>query len=182
MFNKKPKLKIVILILAFALVPPTIWAIDTVSSGYKTTTSNKEVNAHGTCQLVKHTGGTSYFVPTKTSSEWSAFRSNKPSAVQLSQCTQWVRGTGSCSAVCSAAGKTHTPDSRGNRCSSGEANVRDAILQLGTGILIYGCWGGACPNGVNFSNTYESGGMYCYYPGQKLDWDATDRTVACPCQ
>ena len=92
----------------------------------------------------------------------------------------WIQGTGSCSYVCSSAGEVHTPDSRGNMCSSGEAVVKEAIDQLGTGILIYGCWGGACPNGINFSNTYEFGSG-CYYPGQKVDSDATDRTIACPC-
>ncbi len=71
---------------AICIVPLSVWAINTVATGFQTTTSDVEIDAHSTCQNVKHTWSNSYFVPTKTSAEWSAFRNNTPSDVALSAC------------------------------------------------------------------------------------------------
>ena len=49
----------------------------------------KTINCCGVCRKVKVTNACAkdIFVPTRTSSEWAEFRSNKPSCVELSSCT-----------------------------------------------------------------------------------------------
>lgn len=65
------------------------YAINTVATGYKVNDNlETSVDAHGTCQKVKNNNceGVGIFVPTKTSAEWTSFRTNKPSCVTLSGC------------------------------------------------------------------------------------------------
>ena len=83
--NKKKRSILIIVVLFFT--PLFVWAINTVATGYKTTTSNQTINAHGVCRQVQHTASTSYFVPTKTSNEWLQFRNNKPGAVTITNCS-----------------------------------------------------------------------------------------------
>ncbi len=89
MKNNNLKISISLLLSTIFIVPFSVWAINTVSTGYQTTTTDTEIDAHSTCQNVRHTGSNSYFVPTKTSSEWLAFRNNVPSDVALSDCDWW---------------------------------------------------------------------------------------------
>jgi len=70
----------------FFWVPLWVWAINTVNTWYKTTTAIVEIDAHSTCRTVRHTGSISYFVPTKSSAEWSAFRANEPSNIVTNTC------------------------------------------------------------------------------------------------
>lgn len=77
---------IISLIGAICIVPLGVWAINTVATGYKTTTTDRKVYAHGVCNEVRHTGWSAYFVPTKTSAEWSAVRNNSPSWLAISTC------------------------------------------------------------------------------------------------
>src|SRR5690606_22963184 len=46
------------------------------------------IDEHGVCKKVtnQHASGLSIFVPTKTSPEWSSFRSNLPLGVSLADC------------------------------------------------------------------------------------------------
>lgn len=44
------------------------------------------VNAHGVCQKVTNSSGINYFIPTKSASEWSSFRSNRPSWMNIWVC------------------------------------------------------------------------------------------------
>jgi len=85
--KKKLSKKIIVLVfITICIVPLWVWAINTVATGYKTTTTDRKVNAHWICNEVKHTGWTAYFVPTKTSAEWAAVRSNSPSWLAISTC------------------------------------------------------------------------------------------------
>src|SRR5690606_14267826 len=44
------------------------------------------VDEHSVCKNVKNLNGRSLFIPTKTSAEWSSFRTNTPNNVDLSDC------------------------------------------------------------------------------------------------
>lgn len=77
------KLSVVVIILSLFWV---VYAINTINTWFKTTNSEVVIDAHGTCQRVRHTGSQEYFVPTKSSTEWNTFRSNKPAGIQLNSC------------------------------------------------------------------------------------------------
>lgn len=101
-------------IIFFILSPFVVWWINTIATWFKTTTSVKEVDAHWICKGVKHTWSQAYFVPSKTASEWTAFRNNKPSDTALSECVDcedefpsviaWYRYEGSLSIECNEGG------------------------------------------------------------------------------
>jgi len=69
--------------MVFLFSASVILAIGTQSTGFKTSSSAQDVSFYDSCASVRHTGSTSYFVPTKTISEWSAFKSNVPADVTL---------------------------------------------------------------------------------------------------
>ena len=77
---------LILVVMGMVMIPAYTWALNTISTGYRTTTSNQVINGHGVCQQVRHTSGLAAFVPTKTSAEWAAFRANAPSNVALSSC------------------------------------------------------------------------------------------------
>ena len=88
MQSKKLKLWLFpFIILIIISISGIVFAINTINTWYQTITVNQIVDAHGICQQVRHTWSKSYFIPTKTSAEWSAFRSNKPEDVILSPCS-----------------------------------------------------------------------------------------------
>lgn|GEM_PF-5540349 len=64
-----------------------VYAINTVATGYKITPgSSAAIDAHGVCNVVNNNSSSTYFVPTKTATEWSYFRSYLPSGVSLGSC------------------------------------------------------------------------------------------------
>lgn len=71
------------------LVGGVVFALNTVSTGFRTNTSTyMQVNAWSSCYQVNNTGTTNdYFIPTGSSTEWSTFRTNKPSDVSLTACS-----------------------------------------------------------------------------------------------
>ncbi len=84
------------MVIVAAIATPFIAkSLNTNNTGFKTTTSYREIDVHGTCKAVKSNGGTQYFVPTKGSSEWTAFRNNKPSDVTLGLCCESLVISGS---------------------------------------------------------------------------------------
>ena len=86
-FDKARLPHLALLVVAGGLgIPTYVWGLGTVATGFQTSTTEQEVNAHGVCHGVYHSGGTSYFVPTKTASEWTAFRNYKPGSVSLDEC------------------------------------------------------------------------------------------------
>ena len=82
-------LRYIIYSLLLLLSVSTYWlvsALNTISTWYQTTASNITIDAHSECRQVRHTWSESYFVPTATSAEWTAFRNNHPSDVVLNGC------------------------------------------------------------------------------------------------
>lgn len=62
--------------------------IDSVSSGFRLIKgSTKAIQAHGVCRKVSNNSASKdFFIPTKSSSEWSAFLSKLPSEITTSNC------------------------------------------------------------------------------------------------
>ncbi|MEY4616799.1 MAG: hypothetical protein RJB66_1759 [Pseudomonadota bacterium] len=63
-------------------------AINTLNEGFKVLPSGKvSVQGHGTCRTFVNASATkSYFIPTKTSNEYSTFVSNKPADISYTTC------------------------------------------------------------------------------------------------
>lgn len=103
--------------LGFALI---VYAADyyQVNNG-----SNTDIDEHGTCKNVanNHASGLALFVPTKTSSEWSTFRSNLPAGVTVSGCCNW----GLSSQQTPEPGLTTcSPEPPSGECTCGTANCQ----------------------------------------------------------
>ena len=84
--------RFLILSILFILAIPVAYAINTISEGFKNTPGSSQViDAHGVCEkVVNGTSDKTYFVPTKTSEEWQAFRDNIPTGVSLDDCIQTI--------------------------------------------------------------------------------------------
>lgn len=80
----------VFIVAAIALIPLFGFALNTVTTGFQVGSTDVLIDAHGVCQNVSATDGNSYFVPTNTASEWSAFRTNKPAGVTLGACNSII--------------------------------------------------------------------------------------------
>lgn len=96
--NKKLKniLPIFLASLLFFSSIPNVYAINSVNSGFRLNSNAQTINAHNTCRVSRTTSGSNVFAPTRTSSEWSNFISNRPSNVSLSSCevcTGWLHGS-----------------------------------------------------------------------------------------
>lgn len=87
-WDPKRKNHLIALLLAGAFfVPSFVWGINTIATGYQVSTSNVQIDAHGECRAVCVTSGSaSYFVPTKTASEWNSFRSSAPAEINVINC------------------------------------------------------------------------------------------------
>ncbi|MCK5796692.1 MAG: hypothetical protein KAI47_05895 [Deltaproteobacteria bacterium] len=84
-----------------------------------------------------------------------------------------------CPKFCGEKGLTNAKSPEGARCMSGEVRPPSGVAQ---GITFkYGCWPAGCPP-QSAPLLSESDGKYCYLPGQKKDWNSTDKTVGCFCQ
>ncbi|MEK2646827.1 fibrinogen-like YCDxxxxGGGW domain-containing protein [Bdellovibrio sp. BCCA] len=72
----------------FLLFSIPSWAINTLTEGYHLGASSKvSVQGHGTCRTFSNSNGTkNFFLPTKTSTAYSTFISNKPSPVTYDTC------------------------------------------------------------------------------------------------
>ncbi len=87
LFDPKRTRHLIALLLAGAfMVPSYVWGLNTVTSGFKTTTADIGIDAHGVCKMVRHSSGAAVFVPTKTAGEWQAFRNNAPANVAIGNC------------------------------------------------------------------------------------------------
>ncbi len=79
--------RILLYIVFAALLPPLLsWAINTISTGYRITSTPQTIDAHGTCKVVSSTSANEYFAPTRTATEWNAFLNNKPNGVSINGC------------------------------------------------------------------------------------------------
>jgi hypothetical protein len=82
-------------LLVMVLYSPVVFAINTVAEGYQVNNNGTvTIDAHSTCREVSNTSGTSQFVATKTSTEWTSFLSNLPTGLSAATCS----GAGSCGA------------------------------------------------------------------------------------
>lgn len=75
------------------LLPIFAFALNTIATGFQVGATQVTIDAHGVCQVAVATDNKSYFVPTNTADEWSAFRTNKPSGVTLAACQGWLANT-----------------------------------------------------------------------------------------
>ena len=85
-------LRYVVYSLVLLLSVSTYWfvsALNTIGAWFQTTASNTTIDAHNECRQVRHTWSQSYFVPTRTSAEWTAFRNNHPSDISIQGCAAW---------------------------------------------------------------------------------------------
>jgi len=93
---------------------------------------------------------------------------------------QWIQSDGkkTCDQVCKLSGKrVGKEELSGAQCASGESRPNGAIA---AGIQFpLGCWGGCSAMGEIASAPI---GLFCFAPGQKRDFDRTDRIAACYCQ
>ena len=99
---------------------------------------------------------------------------------------RWVAGWAkSCSSICRGAGLTPGSNYEGDACVSGEVLTPHATNQLGFGIFRAGCWSESCQqkaaHGDHRGRGLFSSSIYCWHPGQKRDYDATDIIAACYC-
>lgn len=131
MFSKDSKSKVIIksflaasifLVLVSFFIPVSIWAVGTLSSGYRLSrltplSIDHSIQCNVTCKQLTTTGETSYFVPTKFCEEWDRFLTNKPADVSvvdcpLPACNQFT----SCGSTCSYEGENYTTVAIGSQC------------------------------------------------------------------
>jgi hypothetical protein len=60
-------------------------AINTCDTGWHVG-SSKTINCHGNCRVVGKSGGADFFVPTRSSPEWSEFLRNPPGNASIGSC------------------------------------------------------------------------------------------------
>lgn len=163
---KKHKLYIIwSIIIALPLI---VYAINTVSTGYKSTPSSTHtIDAHGVCKNVTNNSSISYFVSTKSSGEWSAFRNNLPSGVSLSDCC-----VSHDHIICNGDWEECWYDSCGNQeeCSSYNCpHYYRGCIGPGMGPEIWTCTDTIC--GANWECTCSPCGHYVCHPGHSgCDW------------
>jgi len=80
------KVHLLLLVLIAMTIPASIWAINIVAEGFRVGNVTMQINAHSICKNVTSPGGTEYFVPTKTSGEWTTFLGNVPPGVVVADC------------------------------------------------------------------------------------------------
>lgn len=71
------------------ITAPLLLALNTQDTGHRVNRStSKAINAHNVCKkVINADAAKDFFVPTKTATEWTAFRSNLPANVTLGNCT-----------------------------------------------------------------------------------------------
>ncbi len=85
--------------------------INSISTGFKATSTGTIIDAHGRCKNVAKTSGSDVFIPTKTSTEWNTFLTNHPANIDLSGCYTYLwetGGYGGCSVSCGGGTKTRS--------------------------------------------------------------------------
>lgn len=67
-------------------MPAGVWAINSVETGFRVGSTEVSVDAQGVCKKIVSTDGQEYFVPTKSSEEWTSFLTNTPEGLTLAEC------------------------------------------------------------------------------------------------
>ena len=74
-------------LLSLTILTATVFAINSITEGYRVGTTKTAITAQGVCKNVTCTGGQDIFVPTNSLNEWNFFQANKPAYVTLAECT-----------------------------------------------------------------------------------------------
>lgn len=124
-----------IILLILLVVPELSFALNTVATGYQIPTGGSPVtiNAHGVCRVVRNNRSEAVFVPTKTASEWTSFRSNPLPSMTLANCCLGFSYAGFCYHR-GAPGQTCT-----QVCSSREGCVAGGLTYIGSSGTVARC-------------------------------------------
>jgi hypothetical protein len=147
-------------LLVLILVPGVLFAINTVSEGFRINKSNTTatIDAHGVCAAPTNNSSTNdYFVPTATLAEWASFRSNPPQGVTIGSCGPVIDCVGSWTNL----GSTGINPEYGGECI---ARIKGTPSE---GCPILGPYGGSACTNRTFTHTYivttsaQNGGAAC---------------------
>lgn len=155
-------------LIVFVFLPITAWSADmySVNSG-----ATVQINEHGVCQRITngHASGQRIMVPTRTATEWTTFRNNRPAGVGMAACPPVCSGVSvggycfyagvagqSCTQVCSSRGGVNLAGTRNYVGSGGTfqncSNVASALgLTLGSG----GGDSSSCSQGLQYMGCGE---------------------------
>lgn len=81
------KVVLMILFIIVVSIPASIQAINIVLEGFRVGVVATQIDAHNICKNVQTSNGNQYFVPTKTSAEWTTFLSRLPVGATATDCT-----------------------------------------------------------------------------------------------
>ena len=152
-------ISIVIGLVSFVAV--TVYGINTTDTGFQVNAgvSNVTVDAWGTCNKVSNASAKNYFVPTKTSAEWTAFRNSLPANVTLSACCTTgyldgdLDGDGAGVYGCYSSG---TIVANNNDCDDTNASIKSGSTRTRYQSSTPGC-GTAC---ASETQTCSTGGVW----------------------
>jgi|SaaInlV_110m_DNA_1040235.scaffolds.fasta_scaffold00162_18 hypothetical protein len=92
--------KVYIIVLGLGLSIMSLIGIVYAANFYVLWATSTVIDEHSNCKYVSNTSGVGYFVPTNTSTEWSAFYNNPPSWVTAWTCWEWSSTTTVTSGSC----------------------------------------------------------------------------------
>jgi len=77
------------IVVAVLFLPFSAFAINTIATGFQVDAANPyEINAFSVCKVARSLNGNTYFIPTKTSTEWSEVRSkHNTSEIEMYDCS-----------------------------------------------------------------------------------------------
>jgi hypothetical protein len=156
------KLVLFFFLAAVLMTPIVVWGGSLVT-GYQLApnTASSTIDTPVGCKLVSSKAGVSYFIPTKTVTEWNTFAANKPAPLGIYECnapacTSWTYSAWS---VCSAGVKTRFQTGQSPAGCIGDAPAANLTSGCACTSCDYG--GGYCqPNGYRY---YDP--VYSYPPG-----------------
>lgn len=169
---RKITLKFVLQIIGVVIFfPLAVSAINTTSSGFRVNNgdTNTTIDAWGTCQKVTNTSGKNYFVPTKTSAEWLAFRSHLPSGVTLSSCSTDPSGI-----YLSIGGNNYSYFYITWSAGAGNGGAGNCKLQYNNGASWYDITSASSMNCDAISNGYAGPQYTLPADGWKSNWNGTN--------
>jgi len=107
-------------------------AIDSNSEGWKLDPSESlSIDVNGDCRAIVNTGSNTYFIPTKTGTEWTSFINNSPGDVTVSNCqTPFSCGDN----ITDLDGNSYGTVQIGNQCWISENMRSTAGIQNWTGV------------------------------------------------
>jgi len=177
----------------FILVILFVSAYSTWSTGWLVVNNGVSVDvlvtAAETCHRVTNSGSYTYFVPTKTTTEWDAFAAHLPSGVGVGSCCECSSGDDCCSDGCNYDADG-TSCGTCNWCQTGDCKhcrwVSDWVSPphyVPTGVAVYcdinkagsAAYYFAGPSGELSCDTglAPSIGYNVNYPGQSSGWICT---------